>query len=332
MTRPQADRGRSPSGHLGVAGPSVASPRARSGALPCWGLRLGVETCSVTFVAPATTKEPPMDLLTRIRNTKASDLDGVPSHFDDLPRGHFSAAKDTGMVRIVEGADDLMHPQAGRSSSDAGMVKIPTNAELASSGHNGDRCDNRACCPNAAPDARSPRQIELMADLHTQLAELDHAIAEQAVEYTTRMTLAGQWTPGREGNASRWIGNMIKKVRELRALAAEERRRADTVKSEWLDIPTGYYALRDGDSVKFYRVNHHSNGRTYLDAMASDERHPIRNAVHKKNILTAIRAMGWEASTALYGQEIGSCGRCGRTLTDDISRAAGIGPKCRKEM
>lgn len=277
-----------------------------------------------------------MDLLDRLRNQNPESLAGVPSHFDDLPKGHFRAAKDTGMVRIVEGADDLKVTRP--RNQNPGMVKVPTDAELASAtGHNGDTCDNPRCCPVAGhtADARSPRQIELMRDLHMQLAELDHDIAEQAVAYTTKMTLHGAWTAGREGNASRWIGNMIKKVRELRAAAAEARRNADTaqvVKSEWLDIPTGYYALRDGDSVKFYRVNHHQNGRTYLDACASDERHPIRNAVHKKNILTAIRAMGWEASTALYGQEIGSCGRCGRTLTDDVSRAAGIGPKCRKDM
>jgi uncharacterized protein DUF6011 len=29
-----------------------------------------------------------------------------------------------------------------------------------------------------------------------------------------------------------------------------------------------------------------------------------------------------------YGQELGECGHCGRTLTDEASRAAGIGPVC----
>lgn len=273
------------------------------------------------------------DLLTRMRNMTPESLAGVPSTFDDLPKGHFRAAKVTGMVRIVEGADDLVH--AGPRNSNPGIVKIPTDAELAT-GHNGDTCNNPRCCPTDEPkDARSERQIALMKDLIQQIAELDHDLADTARKYTEDMTLHGAWTGGREGNASRWIGNMIKKVRELRAAAADARRNAEmskAIKEEWSDIPTGYYALRDGDGVKFYRVNHHQNGRTYLDACASDERHPIRNPLHRKNILTAIRAMGWEASTALYGQEIGSCGRCGRTLTDDVSRAAGIGPKCRKEM
>lgn len=38
------------------------------------------------------------------------------------------------------------------------------------------------------------------------------------------------------------------------------------------------------------------------------------------------------ASKRLYGQQIGSCGECGRTLTNDESRAYGIGPVCLAAM
>lgn len=44
-----------------------------------------------------------------------------------------------------------------------------------------------------------------------------------------------------------------------------------------------------------------------LVAMSSDERHE---------------------AVAAYGRELGFCGRCGRHLTDEHSRAAGIGPDC----
>lgn len=37
------------------------------------------------------------------------------------------------------------------------------------------------------------------------------------------------------------------------------------------------------------------------------------------------------AAMARYGQELGSCGRCGRVLTNDESRAMGIGPECAKK-
>jgi len=34
----------------------------------------------------------------------------------------------------------------------------------------------------------------------------------------------------------------------------------------------------------------------------------------------------------LYGTELGECGVCGRTLTDEKSRAYGIGPVCRERF
>jgi Family of unknown function (DUF6011) len=35
-----------------------------------------------------------------------------------------------------------------------------------------------------------------------------------------------------------------------------------------------------------------------------------------------------EAAMLRYGREIGRCGHCNRTLTDESSRQAGIGPVC----
>ena len=46
------------------------------------------------------------------------------------------------------------------------------------------------------------------------------------------------------------------------------------------------------------------------------------------NILARIAAVGAEAASARYGHEIGECGICGRQLTNDESRARGIGPVC----
>jgi len=37
------------------------------------------------------------------------------------------------------------------------------------------------------------------------------------------------------------------------------------------------------------------------------------------------------AATVLYGRETATCGRCGRALSNDASRAAGIGPECAKK-
>lgn len=98
-------------------------------------------------------------------------------------------------------------------------------------------------------------------------------------------------------------------------------------------VPNGRYALEDEDGVvKFYRVNTPAEGRwagfTFVDAQASDDLHPIRNRQHKAEVLEAIAADP-AAAARRYGVEIGSCGICGRTLTDEVSRAHGIGPVCR---
>jgi hypothetical protein len=89
-----------------------------------------------------------------------------------------------------------------------------------------------------------------------------------------------------------------------------------------------HYALRDEDGVvKFYRVKAgRKEGFYFVDAQASDEYYPIRNAAHRAAILDAINA-DRKAALALYGQELGRCGRCGRTLTSEY-RQLGIGPVC----
>ncbi len=47
--------------------------------------------------------------------------------------------------------------------------------------------------------------------------------------------------------------------------------------------------------------------------------------------LEAIKTASPETAMALYGQTLGYCGRCGRSLTDETSRALGIGPVCRNK-
>jgi hypothetical protein len=91
------------------------------------------------------------------------------------------------------------------------------------------------------------------------------------------------------------------------------------------------YALREESGiVKFYRVKPgRKSGFFFVDAQGSDDLYPIKNPTHKADILKRIAADP-EAALALYGQEIGACGRCGRTLTSEY-RKLGIGPECIKK-
>lgn len=92
-------------------------------------------------------------------------------------------------------------------------------------------------------------------------------------------------------------------------------------------VAPGRYALETEGKVDFYRVWVSKTGRTGLVLLASDVEHPVRNAGQALSLLERISADPREASLR-YGREIGSCGVCGRTLTDEHSRAAGIGPVC----
>lgn len=170
-------------------------------------------------------------------------------------------------------------------------------------------------------DLRTEPQADLMNRLVAQLQELDQTTGDKAQNYTIRMTQHGAWTPGRTGNASAWIDRMITKIRELKAAAPKTATPA-------VEVADGRYAVEEDGALKFFKVkNGRRAGFVFLDIQASDEWHSISNLTRIRSILGLI-AVDAKAAMIRYGQELGECGHCGRTLTDEASRAAGIGPVC----
>jgi hypothetical protein len=91
-------------------------------------------------------------------------------------------------------------------------------------------------------------------------------------------------------------------------------------------VPDGQYALKGDDGViRFYSVNT-NDGICWVAIHASDERHNIKGRA-RHQVLDAI-AVDPRAAAILFGHETNHCGRCGRELTDEVSRANGIGPIC----
>jgi hypothetical protein len=104
------------------------------------------------------------------------------------------------------------------------------------------------------------------------------------------------------------------------------------------DIPHARYAIQEIDFTispepvwKFYQVDKPQEGRwagrTFLKAQASDELWPIRDKARIRVVLEAILHDPTKAMID-YGRQIGHCAICGRTLTNEESIAAGIGPIC----
>lgn len=102
-----------------------------------------------------------------------------------------------------------------------------------------------------------------------------------------------------------------------------------------LNMPAGRYAVETENGLRFFRVDKPTEGRwagyTFVKVQASDDFYPVRGQQEREAVLALI---AWNPKEAMlrYGREIGSCGHCGRTLTNEESRRLGIGPVCRKGM
>jgi len=104
-----------------------------------------------------------------------------------------------------------------------------------------------------------------------------------------------------------------------------------------VDVPAGRYAVTGEDgTTKFYRVDRPTEGKwkgyTFVKVQASDELHNVRSRATREAVLAKIASDGIQEAMLRYGREIGQCGHCGRTLTNEESREIGIGPKCRSKM
>lgn len=96
-------------------------------------------------------------------------------------------------------------------------------------------------------------------------------------------------------------------------------------------VPDGGYAVEDEDGVlHFYvvKVVHKDSGRRGLRERASDTLHRMY-AGQQLGALRRIVEAGLKAAAERYADELEICYACHRTLTDETSRALGIGPICR---
>lgn len=89
--------------------------------------------------------------------------------------------------------------------------------------------------------------------------------------------------------------------------------------------------LSGENKVRFFRVDAPQRGKwagaVFLKEQAGDDLYPVKPVAREENIINALLG-NVKAALKRYGLELGSCGICGRTLTDEESRALGIGPVC----
>lgn len=98
------------------------------------------------------------------------------------------------------------------------------------------------------------------------------------------------------------------------------------------DVPEpGYYAVEYGDVLRFYAVKAGKGkweGRTFINRFRSDYQDRVFHA-EQKAVFAAILADP-VAARQTFARETVHCFRCGRKLTDAVSRDRGVGPECVK--
>lgn len=177
-------------------------------------------------------------------------------------------------------------------------------------------------------------QAAYLRDLMTTKAQLKGMDVAAAVESVEAWLL----TLSREG-ASAQIEKQKAAVAELMATlpAAPHARNTDLPNAE--TVPAGGYAVdtEDGatNSLAFYRVDRPTEGRwagyVFVKLITGGDEQRLSRAT-SNTVLAKIAAAGAEAAASRYGHEIGRCGLCDRQLTNDESRARGIGPVCVNKM
>ena len=114
----------------------------------------------------------------------------------------------------------------------------------------------------------------------------------------------------------------------IRTLMVQPRRPVQA-QDAYENVPDGNYAILNASGkgdVVFYRVWTRRDGNRGVDLQVSDDFVPV-NRAQVPGIMDRI-AQDPGRALARYGHEIGRCGICSRTLTNEESRARGVGPKC----
>lgn len=181
----------------------------------------------------------------------------------------------------------------------------------------------------ASRKVASQRTIDYVKDL------LDER--ELPLQNSTLAQLKEQAESLTQDAASKWI-ETLKALPKKHSALQRKGGSGQTIKS---DVPAGRYAVTGDDgTTDFYRVDRPTEGRwdgyIFVKLLLGgphgnprEERIPMRNV---QTILDKIAKAGPKAASIRYGKELGSCGVCGRTLTNPESIERGIGPVCSDKM
>ena len=181
----------------------------------------------------------------------------------------------------------------------------------------------------------TPRTLRYLNDLAEEFGRFQDFwnVDDHRVAPVVQTQLAAGWPYEDRDSASAKIDDLKPRVQRLR------KSQSPTTASPVADVPAGRYALRNAprfkNTITFFEVSRPTEGRwagrTFLSMLSSDERLPVKNPQKRATILGLI-ARDTLGAMQLFGRETEHCGMCGRRLTNDESRALGIGPVCAEKL
>ena len=123
-----------------------------------------------------------------------------------------------------------------------------------------------------------------------------------------------------KSDASRYIAELLNASKKAPA------------KAGGIDLPAGHYAVSYEGALRFYKIvdgKGRWDGYRFLNRYSSDNFVTRIPSAERSAVLSAISA-DIDSARRDFAVETVRCWRCGRRLTDEASRLAGIGPDCAK--
>lgn len=95
-------------------------------------------------------------------------------------------------------------------------------------------------------------------------------------------------------------------------------------------LPAARYATLDGEKVDFWRVEVSSTGMRFIVRLIGSPGDFRKVRVPKSTQVAVLVEIAADPATAMmaFAAHFTACGRCCAPLTDEVSRARGLGPDC----
>lgn len=170
---------------------------------------------------------------------------------------------------------------------------------------------------NKTPAPASERQLEFLLNLVTERADLEgRDLPQRVVDWVKESTKA----------------NVSRRIDKAKDTLAELRKNAPVQPSTPSELEDGIYFLEYNGKARIFKVIHavHGSGRQYAKELDTETGEWVMAPGYVRRFTPADKMDLAKAQE--FGHLYGLCVRCGRTLTDEGSIAAGIGPICAGKM